>query len=78
MTTDNQPTVLTGDQVTAFALLSQKMQLKLEAKGLKSSGGPLRPRLAASLGLKPRDSHEKFIAAIDAKVAAIKAAQNIQ
>lgn len=67
----------TGDGVTIYQLCSQKMQLKLEAKGLKSSGGPLRPRLAASLGLKPRDSHDKFIAAIETKLALIKANQNI-
>lgn len=67
-----QGTTFTGDGVAIYQLLSQKMQLKLEAKGLKSSGGALRPRLAAGLGLKPRDSHEKFIAAIEAKLAVLK------
>lgn len=64
--------VATGAGVTVFALLSQKMQLKLESKGLKSSGGALRPRLAASLGLKPRDSYETFIARIEEKLAELK------
>lgn len=78
MTTDKNGTVLaTGNGVTVFALMSQRMQLKLEAKGLKSSGGALRPRLAASLGLKPRDSHAKFITAIELKIQAIYAGQNI-
>lgn len=62
----------TGTGVEIYRLLSQKMQLKLEAVGLKSSGGALRPRLAKGLGLRPRDSHEKFIAKIDEKLLELK------
>jgi hypothetical protein len=69
------PQVFTGEGVTYFALASQKMQLKMEKRGLKSSGGPLRPRLAAQHGLKPRDSHDKFIEVIEGKMAAILAAR---
>ena len=70
--------VFTGDGVTYVALASQKMQLKLESKGMKSSGGALRPRLAAQHGLKPRDSHEKFIEVIQAKMDAILESQVAQ
>ena len=62
----------TGDGVILFALASQKMQLKLESMGMKSSGGALRPRIAAQHGLKPRDSREKFIEVIQAKMDALK------
>lgn len=40
---------------------SLKGALKMEAKGLKTRGGPLRPKLAAEFGLKPRDDHQKYI-----------------
>lgn len=67
-------TATTPDQIAYFRLASQKAQLKMEKIGLKSSGGPLRPRLAAEHGLKPRDSHDKFIAAIQTKMDAMVAA----
>ncbi len=54
--------------VEFFQLASQKQQLKLESKGLMSSGGALRPRLAKMHGLKPRDSREKYIEVIQAKM----------
>ena len=56
-------TVINDPEGIEYArLASLKGQLKLEKVGLKSSGGALRPRLAAYLGLKPRDSHDKYIA----------------
>lgn len=65
------------EKVVYFRLLSVRGQLKLESKGLKSSGGALRPRLAKEFGLKPRDSHEKYIAHVQALLdAAFKAAQD--
>jgi hypothetical protein len=64
--------VITGKGIDAFRLLSIKHQLKLEKLGLKSSGGALRPRLAVEFGLKPRDSHDKFIAKIEGMLAEIK------
>lgn len=67
----------TPDKIEAFRLASVRAQLRLESKGLKSSGGALRPRLAKQLGLNQRDSHERFIevctARIDALVAKIQA-----
>lgn len=60
-------TTLTGSGITRFRWLSVKHQLKLEKLGMKSSGGALRPRLAAELGLRARDSYELFIAACEIK-----------
>lgn len=50
-----------------YRLLSLRGMLKLEAAGMTTRGGALRPRLAAELGLKPRDSHAAFIAEINKK-----------
>jgi hypothetical protein len=61
-------TMFTGQGVNVFRWASVKAQLKLEQLGMRSSGGPLRPRLAQELGLKPRDSHDKYIAAVQAKL----------
>ncbi len=66
--------VFVGTQIDAVRLISIKHQLRLEKAGMSSSGGALRPRLAAEFGLKPRDSHDKFIATIEARIEAIKAA----
>jgi hypothetical protein len=52
------------EEVNYFCLASWKGALKLESKGLKSSGGAIRPRIAARLGLKPRQSYDVFIAKI--------------
>jgi hypothetical protein len=62
-------TTFTGAGVDVFRWLSVRAQLRLEKVGMKSRGGPLRPRLAGPLGLKPRDSHDKYIEAVDAKIA---------
>lgn len=64
------------EETTVYAWISQKHQLKLEKLGMKFSGGALRPRLAAQHGLKPRDSHDKFIEVIQAKIDAAKAARS--
>lgn len=55
-----------------FRLLSLRGALKLESKGLHSTGGALRPKLAAEFGLKPRDSHDKFLAAVQTKIDEMK------
>lgn len=49
------------EEVNYFCLASWKGALKLEKHGMKSSGGAIRPRIAARLGLKARDKHEVFI-----------------
>jgi len=69
---------MTAEHVTYYMLASQKQQLKLESKGLMSSGGALRPRLAAQHGLKPRDSREKYIEVIQAKMDAILSARQAE
>ncbi len=51
-----------------FRLCSLKQQLKLEAKGLKSSGGAIRPRIAKEFGLSPRAPHSEFITKIEEKL----------
>jgi hypothetical protein len=58
----------TRTEIETFRLTSLKGQLKLESKGMKRSGGAIRPRVAAEFGLKPRDSYDKFIAAVQAKI----------
>lgn len=52
-------------EVNYFCLASWKGALKLEKHGLKSSGGAVRPRIAARLGLKPRQDRDVFIARIE-------------
>ena len=48
-----------------FRLCSLKQQLKLESKGLKSSGGAIRPRIAKEFGLSPRAPHSEYIKKIE-------------
>lgn len=52
----------THDEINFYRFASLKGSLKLESKGLKNRSGPLRPQLAVEFGLKPRDSHDKYIA----------------
>jgi hypothetical protein len=72
----NAGTVATGEHVNVFRWISVKHMVSLESKGMKSRGGSIRPRIAAELGLKPRDSYEKFIEAIQAKISAVHVAAN--
>lgn len=67
-------TTFTGPDVQRFRLASLRMQLRLEARGMKSSGGAIRPRIAAEFGLKPRSDYSKFIEAIEAKMAELPVA----
>lgn len=60
--------VFTGAGLDLFRLTSIKGQLELEERGLRSSGGPLRPRLAKEFGLPPRAARAKYIAAVDQKI----------
>lgn len=62
----------TADSVAVFALLSWKGRLNLEKLGVRASGGPTRPKIAARLGLKPRDSFNKFIAKVEEQLEAYK------
>jgi hypothetical protein len=83
MTTNNGTTVIStpeGMQYAGYATL--KGQLKLEKLGMSHSamrGKKLRPMWAAKLGLKPRDSYEKFIAECERRMEELlKAAQEAQ
>lgn len=70
-----EPQVFTKEDhgIEYFRLSSLKAQLKLEAVGLKSRGGPIRPRIAKEFGLSARASHAEFIEAIQKKMDAILA-----
>lgn len=73
-----QAQVFTGEGITYFQLATLKQALKLESKGLKSRGGAIRPKFAAQLGLKPRDSYEAFIAEVEKRMQAILIAKEKQ
>lgn len=58
----------TPRQIELFRLVSLKSQLKLEQAGLKSSGGALRPRLAAEFGLNKRAPYADYIKAVQVRM----------
>lgn len=65
----NSATMLNNPhQIAHYRLLVIKSRLNLESKGVRHSSGALRPRIAAEFGLKPRDSLDKYIAAVQAKI----------
>lgn len=66
-------TVATGAGIAAFRLLSIRGMLKLEKLGMKHSRGAIRPKVAAELGLKPRDSYDTFLARIEECLVLVKA-----
>jgi hypothetical protein len=67
-------TVINDPDGIAYARLATlKGALKLEKAGMKTKGGALRPRIAAEFGLKPRDSHDAFIAKVQEKMDALLA-----
>lgn len=61
-------TFYTPNAIAYYRLASLKFQLKLEAVGLKSSGGAIRPRMAKEFGLSARAPHAEYIALIEAKM----------
>lgn len=63
--------------ISLFRLLSIRGRIKLEAMGLKGRGASTKSLVAAEFGLKPRDKPEKFLAAIDTKIAEVKAAGDL-
>lgn len=58
----------TPNQIGYVRLASLKGMVTLESKGLKGRGGPIRPRIAAELGLKPRAPYADFITAIQSRM----------
>lgn len=71
-------TIATGPHTHVFRWISLKGMVTLESKGMTTRGGAIRPRIAAELGLKPRDTYEKFLEAIEAKIAAVNTTANAQ
>ena len=59
----------TPNQISFVRLASLKGMVKLEKAGMKTRAGAIRPRIAAELGLKPRDTFDTFINTIEAKMA---------
>lgn len=62
-------------EISAYRLLTLKAMLRLESKGMRTRGGAVRPRIAAAMGLKARDSYETYISAIEKKVEALMSGQ---
>ncbi len=58
----------TPRQIELFRLMSLKSQLKMEQAGMKSSGGALRPRLAAEFGLNRRAPYADYIKAVQVRM----------
>lgn len=66
---DTQPVVLnTPDHMVFYRLCQLRGVLKMEKVGLKGRAGPVRPKIAAEFGLKPRASYDEFIAAVQKKI----------
>lgn len=61
-------TVATGTGIGYVRLATLRGMLRLESVGMKSRNGPVRPRIAAEFGLKPRDSFTTYINAVQAKM----------
>lgn len=64
----NGGTVATGKGVDYMRLASLRGMLRLEMQGMKSRLGPLRPKIAAEFGLKPRAPFRDFIVAVQTKM----------
>ena len=66
--TEGGGVIATGAGVGYVRLASLRGMLNLESKGLKGRMGPIRPKIAAEFGLKPRDGYDKFLNAVQAKM----------
>lgn len=58
------------DQIARYQLMTVRAMLKLEKLGMRHSSGPIRPMWAPKLGLRPRDSYDKFINALTERIEA--------
>ena len=61
-------TIATGKGIEYVRLASLRGMLRLEQVGMKSRAGALRPRIAEEFKLKPRDTFQTFIDAVQAKM----------
>lgn len=62
----------TPNEIAIWRLASLRGKIGLEAKGMKCRGRSTRSRIAEEFGLKSRDPHEKFIAAINEKIESLR------
>lgn len=67
--------VVQAPQVAYARLCAIKGVLVLESTGMRGRMGPIRPKIAEELGLRPRDTFEVFIAAVKEKMEAALATQ---
>jgi len=68
--------IKTPDGIEYYRLATTKAAMKLEKIGLKhSSGRALRPAWASTLGLKPRDSYDTYIAELQKRMDVLLAAK---
>lgn len=58
----------TPEQIDYAKLATVKAAMKLERVGMKTRHGALRPKWAETLGLKPRDSYDTFIAELQRRM----------
>jgi hypothetical protein len=61
----------TPAQINGFRFASLKGMLTMESKGMKTRGGPLRPRLAAEFGLRARAPYADYIAHCQKQIDAV-------
>jgi hypothetical protein len=73
---DNAQVFTRPVEIEHFRLISLRGRVTLESKGVKFKGGAIRPKIAAELGLKPRDSYETFKEALRVKIVASLAAMH--
>jgi hypothetical protein len=72
MSNQSAAVINTPEGIAAYRLLSLRGMLRMEKAGMKTRGGALRPRIAAELGLKARDSHDTFITEIERRLEELK------
>lgn len=68
---DTTGTAIVGKSaIDLYRLAALRSMLKMEKAGLKNSSGPIRPRIADELGLKPRAPHDTYITKLTDMIAA--------
>jgi hypothetical protein len=63
----------TPEGIELYRLASCKARIKLEMTGLRAKGRATKVMIAAELGLKPRDSAQKFLDELQRRIDALKA-----
>ena len=79
MSTNNETIVLSGPLEVSYGRYAMlKGALKLESVGMKTRGGPLRPKLAKEFKLSPRAPHADYIAYCVGRMAELLAEKQAQ